>query len=184
MRYNLQIVFGGLVVLFGLAILLGLLFDVNVMGVCFSIGLILFGVWILVRPRVLREDSKLRLLIFGDVKKRGAWQVVGEEIWMFIGDVRLDMTSADIPSGETTYRVVAFVGDIDIKLPPGIGFQVSSMAFVNDTKILGKKRDHIFTPFLYKNDLYESAEKKISLEALCFVADIDFYQEIEEQTGA
>jgi predicted membrane protein len=183
MRNNLQIVFGGLIALFGLSILLGLLFDVNFWGVCFSVGLILFGVWILVRPRILPEDSNLKLLIFGDVKKRGEWQVNGEEIWMFIGDVRLDMTSADIPSGETTYRVIAFIGDIDIKLPEGIGFQVSSMAFVNDTKILGRKRDYIFTPFSYRNDIFETAEKKISLEALCFVADIDYYQEIEEQAN-
>lgn len=173
MRSYLQVVFGGLVLLFGLSIIIGVLFDINVLGIYFSVGLILLGIWILVRPRILPEDSDIRLLLFGDFKRRGDWKVQGEEIWMFVGDVRLDLTGAQIPSGETTFRVLAFVGDIDLKIPEGIGVSVSSIGMVSDTKIMGKKRDYIFTPLEYKNDLYDTAESKINLETVCFVGDID-----------
>lgn len=173
MRNNAQIIFGMVVILLGVSIILGMFFDINFFAVCFSVGLILIGVWILARPKFLPEDSNLRLLIFGDFRRKGDWQVQGEEIWMFIGDIRLDMSEADIATGTTAFRIMAFIGDINLKLPEDVGLHLSSYAFVNDTKIAGKKRDYVFVPVEYKNDSYETAERKIRLETMCFIGDID-----------
>ena len=173
MRNNAQIIFGMVVILLGVSIILGMFFDINFFAVCFSVGLILIGVWILVRPRFLPEDSNLRLLIFGDFRRKGDWQVQGEEIWMFIGDIRLDMSEASIPTGTTSFRIMAFIGDINLKLPEDVGLHLSSYAFVNDIKIDGKKKDYIFVPMDYKTDSYDAAERRIRLETMCFIGDID-----------
>lgn len=173
MRYNTQLIFGGLLLLIGASIILGILFEINFFAVCFSIGLILFGVWILVRPRLLPEASDFRLLIFGDFRRRGDWQVESEEIWMFIGNIRLDMSEAKIPDGETTYRVIAFINSFNLKIPADVGVRLSSYAFVNDTKIDRDKKDYVFVPFVYKNEAYETAQKKLNIEASSFVGDID-----------
>ena len=176
MRNNVQLVFGGIILLIGIMIILGVLFDFNLWAVCFPIGLILIGVWILVRPRFLPEDSGLNIRIFGDVRKKGSWPVTDQENWIFIGDIRYDMTSAQIPDGVSNIRVIAFIGDIRLKVPADVGIKLSSMAFLNETRIEGKKRDNFLVPVDYQSESYDTAIRKISLETICFIGDIRLEQ--------
>jgi len=172
MRFNVQIIFGVIIVLIGIAIIFGMLFEIDLWAICFSVGLILFGVWILVRPRILPEDSDLKVRIFGDIRKRGSWLVTDQEIWLFIGDVRLDMTEAQIPDGVTNIRIIAFISDVRLRLPAETGISLSSMAFVNETHVLGKKRSNFLVPMEYKSEGYSDTLQKVSLETICFIGDI------------
>jgi predicted membrane protein len=182
MRNKVQIVFGGTVLLIGVIIILGVLFDINLWAICLPIGLILIGVWILVRPRFLPDDSDLNIRIFGDVRRKGSWSVTDQENWLFIGDIRYDMTSAQIPDGETNMRVIAFIGDIRLKVPADVGVKLSSMAFLNETRIEGKKRDNFLVPVDYQSESYDTAVRKISLETVCFIGDIRLeHQAVETQ---
>jgi predicted membrane protein len=172
MRNQNQLYFGGLLIFLGLVFLFGTLFRINVWAFCWPIGLILLGVWILLRPRMIRPGTPVRVTPLGSVRRDGAWRVADEEFWIFVGDADFDLTRADIPAGETTLRVLGFVGDVKMAVPQGVGVAVSSTAFVTDSNVLGQKEETFVMPYTFTSDDYASAERKVRLEATYFVASI------------
>ncbi len=110
--------------------------------------------------------------MLGDIRRSGEWDVSDEEFWVGIGDVRLDMTDAAIPAGETLLRVWSFVGSVRLTVPEDVGVSVSSSAFVTDARMSGQKREGILTPVRLASDNYDSAERSIRLETTSFVGDV------------
>lgn len=172
MRNKRQIFIGGAITLVGLVFLIGAVFHIDVGDFCFPVGLILLGVFLLLRPYLLGPDEQVQLKLLGDVRRYGDWQVADEEIWIGVGDVRLDMTGADIPAGETRIRVFGFVGDVKLLAPEGVGVSVSSTSFITDARVLGQKRDSFLTPLHFASAGYETAERKVRLEVNCFVGNL------------
>jgi lia operon protein LiaF len=172
MRNQGQIFFGILIILVGLMFLIGNVFNVNVWTFCWPLGLILLGVWLILRPQLVSPDTAVRQKLLGDIHRDGVWQVANEEIWVGVGDVDLDMTSADIPVGETRLRVFGFVGDVSLLVPKGVGVSVSSMAFVTDAKVLGQREEGLLSPVHVVSDDYETAERRVRLEMTSFAADL------------
>jgi hypothetical protein len=176
MRNRWLILVGILFILWGVLSLISTVFHVNVVAFCLPVALIALGVWLLVHPRVLGPGAAFHLLLLGDLRRSGAWQVADEEIWVGVGDVELDLTQAKIPSGETTLHVLGFVGDIKVRLPPDVGVAVSSAAFVTDARILGQRYETAFDTLHVTGEGYETAERKIRLEVTTLVADLRIEQ--------
>jgi lia operon protein LiaF len=172
MHSKWQIYVGIFIILIGLMSLIGVVFDVDVGVFCAPMGLIALGVWLLLRPRLAGPDTAVRLRLLGDVRRRGDWQVTDEEIWVIIGNVRLDLSSADVPLGETKIRVFGFVGEVSVLVPEGVGVSISSSSFVTDARIFGQKRDGIFYPVTFASEGYERAERKVQLETMHFVVNL------------
>jgi lia operon protein LiaF len=172
MHSKWQIYVGIFIILIGLISLIGAVFDVDVGVFCAPVGLIALGVWLLLRPRLAGPDTAVRLKLLGDVRRRGDWQVADEEIWVIIGNVGLDMSSADVPVGETKIRVFGFVGEVSVLVPEGVGVSISSSSFVTDARIFGQKRDGIFYPVTFASEGYETAERKVQLETMHFVVNL------------
>jgi lia operon protein LiaF len=112
----------------------------------------------------------------GTVQRRGTWQVTDEEFYVGVGDVRLDLTTADIPEGETCIRVLVGVGSVSVRVPEGVGVSVSSTGFVVDVRALGRKQVGFFTPFEVTSDDYQTAGSKVHLETVSFVGDVKVRQ--------
>lgn len=172
MRNQGQLFLGLVIIVIGVALLIGSLFDVDVWTFCWPVGLILFGVWLLFRPRLISSDMAVRQKLIGDIRRSGAWQVTDEEIWIGIGDVKLDMTDAEIPAGETRIRVWNFVGTVKLSVPQDVGVAVSSSAFIVDVRVLGQKREGILTPVHINSDDYEMTERRVRLETTSLVGDV------------
>jgi lia operon protein LiaF len=163
----------GLVIIgVGLVFLLGAVFRVNVWTFCWPVGLIAVGVWLLIRPSMVGPDMRVEQKVLGDIRRTGAWDVVEEEIWLGVGDVRLDMTQATVPTGETRICVYGLVGDVDLIVPEGIGVFVSSWAFLTDGKVFGRKEQSFVTPLQATSDDYEIADRKVQVETYFFVNDL------------
>ena len=172
MRNQGQVVLAVVVILVGVVLLIGNLLDVDVWALCWPMALILLGVWVLLRPRMIGTDTVARQKLLGNIRRRGQWQVVEEEFWIGIGDVSLDMTDAEIPLGETQLRVWNFVGDVRLTVPQEVGVSVSCSAFIADVRVLGRKRDSFLAPVRISSENYETAERKIRLETTSFIADV------------
>jgi predicted membrane protein len=183
--YNKHQVFLGIaIVLAGVMFLIGNIFDVDVGSLCCPVALIAAGILLLMRPQLLDSDTPGRLKLLGDVRRRGAWQVSDEELWVGIGDVRLDMTDADVPVGETRIRVFSFVGNVRVLVPEGVGIAVSSTAFVTDVKVLGRKGSYLATPFERFSDGYEAAERRVRVDVFSFVGSLQVKRgQIREATA-
>ena len=176
MSKRLQMILGSLVLFFGLLLLIDNLFDISFWQFCWPIALILVGIFMLVGPRFRTAGSEINLRLFGVVKRSGNWDVANEEIWMFVGDIRLDLTEASFPGGETTIRVIGFVGDLDIIAPPEVGLSVAATGFLNSTKLYGRKQDTFMSTLHHVSDGYSEAERKLHLEMLFFVNDLNIKQ--------
>ena len=171
-----QLYMGAVLVLIGVIFALGEFFDISIGRFIWPLALILLGLWLVIRPQMVGSDTTVRQKILGDIRRKGAWPVTNEEIWLGVGDVRLDMTEADIPLGETKLQIYGFVGDVALRVPEGVGVAVSSRAFITDAKVLGQKQDHFLSPVHLTSDDYETAERKIRLETGFFIVDLKVQQ--------
>lgn len=172
MRNQGQMFIGGAIILVGLLFLIGNAFHIDVGVLCMPLALILLGVWLLLRPYLAGPGTALGWALFGPIRRSGAWQVTDQEWWLFVGDVILDFTQAEIPAGETVLRIFGFVGNIRLHVPEGVGVALSSLAFITEARILGEKRSSMFSPLHLTSEGYELAERKVRLELTFFVADV------------
>lgn len=172
MRNQAQLIFGGLLIFFGALALLTNLFDIDFSNFFLPAVLIFVGLLVIFRPRSLSPGTAFKLRPLGDVIHRGDWKVSSEEVWFFLGSLKMDMSTADIPSGETSFRVFGFIGDVRLVIPEGVGVSVTDMAFITDDRLLGKKYGGFFTPIDWSTEGYENADRKIRIERVAFLGNV------------
>jgi lia operon protein LiaF len=172
MHNTRQIFVGIAIIVIGLIALIGSIFDVDLGRFLCPTILILAGVWLLVRPRMVGSGTLLTTKVLGDVRRSGEWQVVEEEITLGVGDIELDMAHADIPTGETRIRAFGFVNGIRLIVPEDVGVTVSSMAFLTEAKVFDQKHTRFFAASRFTSEDYETAERKVHLDLSYFVADV------------
>jgi predicted membrane protein len=182
-----QIIVGSFLVLFGGGLLLASILHINFWAICFPMGLILLGVFFLIaRQPVIGETSASGVHFVGDIIRSGEWPVTNEEFWLFAGDVRLDMSRAQFPAGETTLYFNAFVADIDVGVPSDVAVSLSSTSFVADVELNGQRVERFLSGVQMSTPDYASAERKLRLVTTCFVGDVNvtLRQSAVEQMGA
>lgn len=167
-----QIYVGAAIVALGVLLLIGALWDIDVWGYLWPLLIIGAGVLLLTRVQARERYGETTLQLLGDVRRAGAWTVRPQDIWCLVGDVRLDLSEAKIPPGETTLRLQGFANGITVILPEGVGLTVTSTAFVTEARMLGDKQDYVLTPYTAETDAYREADRKIRLELLYVVADL------------
>ena len=172
MTKRTQIVIGVLILLFGLAALLATVFNINIWTLCWGIGLILLGILILFRPRLVAPGSQAKFRFIADINRTGAWQVHNEEIWTFVSDSTFDLTTAELPAGETKIRIVAFVTDTVLIVPEDIGISISLTSFFSEVRFFEDQDEAFVTPILKSSEGYDLADRKIILETACFVSEV------------
>lgn len=174
MRNRGELIFGGILVLLGLILLIGTVFNINVWALCWPAFLIILGLFLVFRPRLggMGPDANSDVLLLGDRRKRGSWVVRDEELWLGVGDVEMDLTQATIPAGETTLRYISFVGDVDLFIPSSVGVSVRAAGFVIDANIFDRDYDTFLTPVEVRTPNYEQAETRVRIEMTSFVADL------------
>jgi len=172
MSKRIQLILGSLILLFGLLLLLENVFDINLWSFCWPVVLILLGVFLLLGPRLRPAGSEVNIRFFGGVDRREDWTAANEEIWMFVGDVRMDLSQASLPEGETTIRVIGFVGDIDLVAPVDLGLSVAATGFLTSAKIFGRKQDTFLSTQRYVSEGYAESARRLHIETLMFVNDL------------
>ncbi|MGD8552918.1 MAG: LiaF-related protein [Anaerolineales bacterium] len=173
MKLRGQVLVGVLLVAIGSLALMSNLLDIDFGAICWPSFFILLGVWIIVRPRMVSEETDVHLILLGDFNRSGGWKVADQEFWSFIMDANLDFTQADIPEGETDLKLYGFVSDIDILLPAEVGFKINSYGFVTNALVLGEKHTGFFIqPVQEISKNYATATKKINIDQLGFIGEV------------
>jgi lia operon protein LiaF len=169
MRQRGLIIIGGFFLVLGLLSLLSTLLNVDFGALCFPLFLIFLGLLIIFRPRMIPAERGSNMRLLGDVKYYGDWTPQDLEIWSLVGNVRLDLSQAHIPEGETEFRIISFVGDTRLIVPPEIGVAVSSTGFVGDVWIFDSKYGGLLSPVTYASEDYASSQRRVHLETISFV---------------
>jgi hypothetical protein len=174
MQNRNQMLVGSFFILLGGAWLVASLLRISFWAICVPLGLILLGVlFLFVRPPLFGPSSESGAHFIGDIVRSGEWPVKNEEFWLFVGDVRLDMTRAQFPSGETTIYLNAFVADIDVIVPSDVAVSLSSTSFVAEAELNGQHVERFLAGVQMSTPDYASAESKLRLVMTCFVSDVN-----------
>jgi hypothetical protein len=176
MRNKGQLIIGALLVLWGISALVGTIFHIDLGALCFPLGLIAIGAWLVLRPRLTGPGTGSEVVLIGDQKRRGSWTVTNTEYWVGVADIDLDMLEAAFAPGETKISVYGFVGDVDIFVPRAVGVTVHAGGFVIDSDLLGRTRDSIINTVEATSANYNEAECKLVVETGCFVTNIKVRQ--------
>lgn len=176
MRNQGQMFLGAVILLLGALFLIGNVFNIDIGDFCWPIGLILLGVFLIVRPRMVQEGTAVTQKFLGDIRRDGVWDVEDEEIWGLIVDLEYDLLQADVPSGETRLRFVGFIGDLELVVPPDVGVAVSSTAVVSEVKMPAAKEENFLTPLRLQTENYKTAERRIHLETTSFISEVKIRQ--------
>lgn len=172
MRNNGLVFLGLALVALGLMSIIGIVFGINLWSLCWPAALIAAGVWMLARPRLHFGGENVTIRPLADIKRFGAWQVRPEEIWIFVGDVELDLARAEIPQGITTLRIFGFVGDIDLFVPREVGLTVVSNAFISDARLDENKRESFLLPVELSTPNDPAAAQRVRVETFFFISEI------------
>jgi lia operon protein LiaF len=167
-----MLLFGIILVAMGVISLLSSLTGINAWTYCWPTGLILLGIFLLVRPRLLSSGTASEIIILGDLKRSGAWNVANEENWIGIGDAKVDLTQANIPPGETVLRFIGFIADVKVIVPAGIGVSAEVFGVIGNINLMGNKHDTFLTPLTLTTPDYANAERRIRVEATFFIPGV------------
>ncbi|CAG0928850.1 Protein LiaF [Thermoflexales bacterium] len=174
MRNRNQMVIGSFLILLGGAWFVASLMRISFWAICFPVGLILLGaLFLFARPPLFGPSAESGTHFVGDISRSGEWSVKNEEFWLFVGDVRLDMTRAQFPIGETTIHLNAFVSDIDVLVPAEVAVSLSITSFVAEAELNGQHVERFLSGVQLSTPDYASAERKLRLVTLCFVSDVN-----------
>ena len=172
-RNRVELIVGGSVLALGLISLASVLFKINFWRFIWPLLIIGLGAAIILRPKYLDQDFKSNFRFLGEYRRKGVWLVENQEHWAFINDLKLNLTEAVIPAGEVpTLRFIGFVSDLKVVVPADLGLDVHLSAFVTELNGIGSKSSFIMSSVDRKNEVYDSAEKKVKIEVLSFVGTI------------
>ena len=111
MRNKGQLIFGGIILVFGLLLLIGNLLDIALWRFIWPLCLIAIGFFIIFRQQKGRDHTNTYFGFARDINLMGPWDVKDAEYWHFAADLDLDLTNAEIPDGEHLWRLYGF-GDL------------------------------------------------------------------------
>jgi len=166
------ILIGAALVVFGLLALISVWIGVDFCALALPLLLIAAGVYILVRPRYAPPGTTMGVRFLGNIKRRGAWTVLDEELWVLVGDATFDLTQATLPPGETVIRVLGFVGDLKLVVPDTVPVAITSAAFLTTSRVFGAKKDTFLEPFETATEGYAAAESRLRFENWRFVTGV------------
>lgn len=172
MEKRYQIALGAGMIGLGGLFLLGVLLQFNVWAICWPVGLIGLGLWLLLRPHFTADAANQTFLLLGEARRRGNWLVKNEEYFTGVADIDLDFTETDLPPGETHLRLYGFVNDVVLLLPKTMGLRLRIMAIVMDCDLFGRESERFFSPLEYTSDNLETAEHCLQIDITSFVADV------------
>ncbi|MFK3938583.1 cell wall-active antibiotics response protein LiaF [Alkalihalobacillus sp. NPDC078783] len=137
------------------------------------------------KPVPIDEHQKLRHQNLGDDQTFIKRNLVGEvrftstpfeltdmQIWNGVGDVRIDLTNAIIPEGETLIIVENVIGDVQIYMPEDLAYTIQSYVLVGDSSILHSKQGGFNQTTLLRSEDYQSGVRKVKFVLSCAIGSV------------
>lgn len=121
------------------------------------------------------HGAENRSSFIGDVRIGGEyWELKPLNVSQFIGDTEIDLTRANIPFGETTINVSAFIGDLKVYVPNDVQLDVSVRAssFLGDISVFDRYEGGLFRSVNAESPHYYEADKRIRINVSSFIGDV------------
>lgn len=90
-----------------------------------------------------------------------------------IGDIKIDLTKAIIPEGETTLVVSGLLGDVDLYIPYDLDISVSTTIITGNIEVLGQKKAGVNCQIALETAGYKEATRKVKISVSLLAGDLD-----------
>jgi lia operon protein LiaF len=90
-----------------------------------------------------------------------------------ICDVKIDLSKAIIPEGETTLVISSLIGDVDIYVPYDLDVSVSTSVTAGSLEVLGLEQNGINNRMNVTSPGYETAARKVKISISILLGDVD-----------
>ncbi|MFH0347922.1 LiaRS two-component regulatory system accessory protein LiaF [Bacillus vallismortis] len=91
----------------------------------------------------------------------------------FIGDIKIDLSKAMIPEGESTIVISGVIGNVDIYVPSDLEVAVSSAVFIGDINLIGSKKSGLSTKVYAASSDFSESKRRIKVSVSLFIGDVD-----------
>ncbi|MEG7355886.1 LiaRS two-component regulatory system accessory protein LiaF [Bacillus inaquosorum] len=91
----------------------------------------------------------------------------------FIGDIKIDLSKAMIPEGESTIVISGVIGNVDIYVPSDLEVAVSSVVFIGDINLIGSKKSGLSTKVYAASSDFSESKRRIKVSVSLFIGDVD-----------
>lgn len=172
MKNRTAILLGSILILVGLFSIVDAFFGINLWSLVIPLLLIALGLFIILRPNS-GSGGNFYIRFVNEKDKTQSWTVEPVEYLSFVSSIELDFSQAIIPDGETTIRMNSFVNDLEITPPLNAGLKVHARGFVHDINVKGREENNILVPFQFETPDYALQTKKVSIELLSFVSEVE-----------
>ena len=108
----------------------------------------------------------------GEVEVAGPFDAGPMRIETFIGEVRLDLTRAAFPDGETPVRVNTGIGEVRVLLPADIPAAVRVSTLLGEAEAIGRTAGPVLGEAYGETDGFASARRRIRLEAQALIGEV------------
>ncbi|MDH5607677.1 MAG: cell wall-active antibiotics response protein [Anaerolineae bacterium] len=173
MRKTGQVTLAWLLIGLGVILMAGNFFQIDTDRMLWPLLMIGLGVILIVRPGSLKPETGSRFSFAGDYVLGKNWKLDEGEFYLFAGEFELDLTKIPLPPGETTIRINAFSSEIVIWAGKDIGIQIDAKGFVTNLEKDDREEESIFVGILDTSEGYQNAQRKLRLETMGFVSEID-----------
>lgn len=120
------------------------------------------------------KAPKFRSSVMGDLHLRNhRFELEDMNLASGIGDVKIDLSKAIIPEGESTIAISGLIGDVDIYVPYDLDVAVAGSVTLGELKVLGHKQGGFNRQINMATRSYEQAERKVKISVSIFIGDID-----------
>jgi lia operon protein LiaF len=118
---------------------------------------------------VVTHDS-----IFGDFKlTQPGWQLRDVRANTVIGDMKIDLSRATIPDGETSVDLRAVIGDIDVWAPPDLPVALEVQCVFVTVNHFGHKQDVMLRRYVQVPEGYDLSARRVRVRADMVFGDLN-----------
>lgn len=138
-----------------------------------GLALIALGVLaILAAIRVRRFSRRLRRAI-GHVRGTGDWAIDEDAVIQTVfGDILLDLADYDLPEGDTDLTLLCWVGQIQVRVPSGVGLDVTAQAMIGTIDVLGVRDDGVIRDIQVRSEGFDEASTRVHMRLSTFVGEL------------
>lgn len=90
-----------------------------------------------------------------------------------IGDVKIDLSKAIIPEGESVIAISGIIGDVDIYVPHDLDVAVTSAVTLGNFDVLGYKQSGVNRQIELATKGYQQSSRRVKISVSLFIGDVD-----------
>ncbi|MGC8634933.1 MAG: cell wall-active antibiotics response protein LiaF [Candidatus Limnocylindrales bacterium] len=110
--------------------------------------------------------------VLGGIELAGPMQGVPMRIETFIGEIRLDLSQAAFPAGETAVHASAAIGNVRVLLPADLPAAVRVSSLLGQGEALGRSAPGLLGEARAETEDFAGAPKRIRVEAQSLVGEV------------